>query len=141
MYLTIHFALVWCSLLYGAEDPSIAGMVLDSAFSNLYNLMMELVDVYKIRLPKFTVLSLSLFLPLCVCVCLCEDANSLCYKCLIEIDVVYWIKVGLYTVPLNWLWCMCIITLSYSDCKRLFFLPKIAKDLKTIAFYAVYLYL
>ncbi|XP_022926850.1 uncharacterized protein LOC111433838 isoform X1 [Cucurbita moschata] len=44
-----------CSLLYGAEDPSIAGMVLDSAFSNLYNLMMELVDVYKIRLPKFTV--------------------------------------------------------------------------------------
>lgn len=42
-------------LLYGAEDPSIAGMVLDSAFSNLYNLMMELVDVYKIRLPKFTV--------------------------------------------------------------------------------------
>ncbi|XP_028551061.1 uncharacterized protein LOC110112322 isoform X2 [Dendrobium catenatum] len=42
------------SLLYGAEDPSIAGMVLDSAFSNLYNLMMELVDVYKIRLPKFT---------------------------------------------------------------------------------------
>ncbi|KVH88511.1 hypothetical protein Ccrd_026667 [Cynara cardunculus var. scolymus] len=43
------------SLLYGAEDPSIAGMVLDSAFSNLFNLMMELVDVYKIRLPKFTV--------------------------------------------------------------------------------------
>ncbi|XP_027363794.1 uncharacterized protein LOC113871133 isoform X2 [Abrus precatorius] len=43
------------SLLYGAEDPSIAGMVLDSAFSNLYNLMMELADVYKIRLPKFTV--------------------------------------------------------------------------------------
>ncbi|XP_047321542.1 uncharacterized protein LOC124925551 [Impatiens glandulifera] len=43
------------SLLYGAEDPSIAGMVLDSAFSNLFSLMMELVDVYKIRLPKFTV--------------------------------------------------------------------------------------
>ncbi|KAJ0988172.1 hypothetical protein J5N97_006528 [Dioscorea zingiberensis] len=43
------------SLLYGAEDPSIAGMVLDSAFSNLFDLMMELVDVYKIRLPKFTV--------------------------------------------------------------------------------------
>ncbi|KAJ0083170.1 hypothetical protein Patl1_09625 [Pistacia atlantica] len=43
------------SLLYGAEDPSIAGMVLDSAFSDLFNLMMELVDVYKIRLPKFTV--------------------------------------------------------------------------------------
>ncbi|XP_059437983.1 uncharacterized protein LOC132170865 isoform X2 [Corylus avellana] len=43
------------SLLYGAGDPSIAGMVLDSAFSSLYDLMMELVDVYKIRLPKFTV--------------------------------------------------------------------------------------
>ncbi|CAI0374158.1 unnamed protein product [Linum tenue] len=43
------------SMLYGAEDPSIAGMVLDSAFSNLFDLMMELVDVYKIRLPKFTV--------------------------------------------------------------------------------------
>ncbi|XP_028758556.1 uncharacterized protein LOC114717548 isoform X1 [Neltuma alba] len=43
------------SLLFGAEDNSISGMVLDSAFSNLYDLMMELVDVYKIRLPKFTV--------------------------------------------------------------------------------------
>uniref|UniRef100_A0ACD5ZKD3 Uncharacterized protein n=1 Tax=Avena sativa TaxID=4498 RepID=A0ACD5ZKD3_AVESA len=43
------------SLLYGAEDPSIAGMVLDSAFTNLYGLMLELVDVYKIRVPKFTV--------------------------------------------------------------------------------------
>ncbi|XP_058114568.1 uncharacterized protein LOC131257752 [Magnolia sinica] len=43
------------SLLYGAEDPSIAGIVLDSAFSNLFDLMLELVDVYKIRLPKFTV--------------------------------------------------------------------------------------
>ncbi|XP_020267262.1 uncharacterized protein LOC109842790 isoform X2 [Asparagus officinalis] len=43
------------SLLYGAEDPSIAGMVLDSSFSNLFDLMLELVDVYKIRLPKFTV--------------------------------------------------------------------------------------
>lgn len=43
------------SLLYGAEDPSIAGLVLDSPFSNLFNLMMELVDVYKIRLPKFTI--------------------------------------------------------------------------------------
>jgi hypothetical protein len=30
-------------------------MVLDSAFTNLYGLMMELVDVYKIRVPKFTV--------------------------------------------------------------------------------------
>lgn len=43
------------SLLYGAEDPSIAGMVLDSSFANLYDLMLELVDVYKIRVPKFTV--------------------------------------------------------------------------------------
>ncbi|CAM6087446.1 unnamed protein product [Calypogeia fissa] len=42
-------------LMYGAEDPSIAGMVVDSPFSNLFDLMMELVDVYKIRLPKFTV--------------------------------------------------------------------------------------
>ncbi|KAI3510895.1 hypothetical protein L1887_18033 [Cichorium endivia] len=43
------------SLLYGAEDPSIAGMVLDSAFSNSFNLMLELVDGHKIRLPKFTI--------------------------------------------------------------------------------------
>lgn len=49
-----------CSLLYGSEDPSISGMVLDSAFSNLFDLMMELVDVYKIRLPKFTVCIISL---------------------------------------------------------------------------------
>lgn len=42
-------------LMYGAEDPSIAGMVLDSPFSDLVDLMMELVDTYKIRLPKFTV--------------------------------------------------------------------------------------
>lgn len=52
----IIYSFIHCSLLYGAEDPSIAGMVLDSAFSNLFDLMMELVDVYKIRLPKFTVL-------------------------------------------------------------------------------------
>lgn len=45
-----------CSLMYGAQDPLIAGMVLDSPFANLNNLMMELVDVYKIRLPKFTVM-------------------------------------------------------------------------------------
>ncbi|KAG6664400.1 hypothetical protein I3843_02G077600 [Carya illinoinensis] len=43
------------SLMYGAEDPSIAGMVLDSPFADLVDLMMELVDTYKIRLPKFTV--------------------------------------------------------------------------------------
>lgn len=52
---SVSKALFCCSLLYGAEDPSIAGMVLDSPFSNLFDLMMELVDVYKIRLPKFTV--------------------------------------------------------------------------------------
>ncbi|RVW55483.1 hypothetical protein CK203_075273 [Vitis vinifera] len=44
------------SLMYGAEDPSIAGMVLDSPFSDLVDLMMELVDTYKFRLPKFTIL-------------------------------------------------------------------------------------
>lgn len=43
------------SLMYGAEDPSIAAMVLDSPFSDLVDLMMELVDTYKFRLPKFTV--------------------------------------------------------------------------------------
>jgi len=43
------------SLLYGVEDPSIAGMVLDSPFSNLMELMLELVDTYKFPLPKFTV--------------------------------------------------------------------------------------
>ncbi|XP_059311910.1 uncharacterized protein LOC132063404 isoform X3 [Lycium ferocissimum] len=49
-------------LMYGAEDPSIAGMVLDSPFSDLVDLMMELVDTYKIRLPKFTVAK-SCFVP------------------------------------------------------------------------------
>ncbi|XP_019053180.1 PREDICTED: uncharacterized protein LOC104596404 isoform X2 [Nelumbo nucifera] len=43
------------SLMYGAEDPSIAGMVLDSPFSDLVDLMLELVETYKFRLPKFTV--------------------------------------------------------------------------------------
>ncbi|XP_012069496.1 uncharacterized protein LOC105631893 isoform X2 [Jatropha curcas] len=43
------------SLMYGAEDPSIAGMVLDSPFSDLVDLMMELGDTYKFRFPKFTV--------------------------------------------------------------------------------------
>ncbi|XP_048133771.1 uncharacterized protein YqkD-like [Rhodamnia argentea] len=43
------------SLMYGAEDPSIAGMVLDSPFSVLVDLMMELVDTYKYPLPKFSV--------------------------------------------------------------------------------------
>jgi len=48
----LHF---FSSLMYGAEDPSIAAMVLDSPFSDLVDLMMELVDTYKFRLPKFTV--------------------------------------------------------------------------------------
>ena len=48
--------------MYGAEDPSIAGMVLDSPFSDLVDLMMELVDTYKVRLPKFTVSILYYFL-------------------------------------------------------------------------------
>ncbi|XP_043709197.1 uncharacterized protein LOC122658346 [Telopea speciosissima] len=43
------------SLIYGSEDPSIAGMVLDSPFSDLVELMMELADRYKFRVPKFTV--------------------------------------------------------------------------------------
>lgn len=51
----LNIVLVFYSLMYGAEDPSIAGMVLDSPFSNLVDLMMELVDTYKVRLPKFTV--------------------------------------------------------------------------------------
>ncbi|CAN8268667.1 unnamed protein product [Cochlearia groenlandica] len=43
------------SLMYAAEDPSIAGMILDSPFSDLVDLIMELVDTYKYPLPKFTV--------------------------------------------------------------------------------------
>jgi len=43
MFIVIY-ALVWCSLLYGAEDTSAAGIVLNSVFSNLYGLMMELAD-------------------------------------------------------------------------------------------------
>nr|GMD77376.1 Alpha/beta hydrolase fold [Ipomoea batatas] len=42
------------SLLYGAQDPSIAGIVLDSPFSNLVDLMMEVAGTNAIRLPKFT---------------------------------------------------------------------------------------
>ena len=50
--------------MYGAEDPSIAGMILDSPFSDLVDLMMELVDTYKFRLPKFTVSNFIIFLVL-----------------------------------------------------------------------------
>ncbi|KAK6930058.1 hypothetical protein RJ641_004152 [Dillenia turbinata] len=42
-------------LMYGAEDPSIAGMLLDSPFSDLVDMMMKLVDTCKVRLAKFTV--------------------------------------------------------------------------------------
>ncbi|VFQ65227.1 unnamed protein product [Cuscuta campestris] len=41
-------------LMYGAQDPSIAGIVLDSPFSNLVDLMMEIADGNRVRLPKFT---------------------------------------------------------------------------------------
>ncbi|KAG6575023.1 hypothetical protein SDJN03_25662, partial [Cucurbita argyrosperma subsp. sororia] len=53
------------SLMYGAENPSIAGMVLDSPFSDLVELMMELVETYKFRLPKFTVAK-SCFVPVLI---------------------------------------------------------------------------
>eukprot|EP00271_Cylindrocystis_brebissonii_P008118 TRINITY_DN22142_c0_g1_i1.p1 TRINITY_DN22142_c0_g1~~TRINITY_DN22142_c0_g1_i1.p1 ORF type:complete len:570 (-),score=127.02 TRINITY_DN22142_c0_g1_i1:274-1983(-) len=43
------------ALLYGATDPSIAGMVLDSPFGSLTQLIMELTDDFKIPLPKFGV--------------------------------------------------------------------------------------
>lgn len=49
-------------------------MVLDSAFSNLYGLMLELADVYKIRLPKFTVHILS---PSFLIVCICSTLDSI----------------------------------------------------------------
>ncbi|KAL2520295.1 alpha/beta-hydrolase superfamily protein [Forsythia ovata] len=42
-------------LMYGAENPSIAGMVLDSPFSDLVDLKMELVDTNKFQLLKLTV--------------------------------------------------------------------------------------
>jgi len=60
--------------MYGAVDPSIAGMVLDSPFSNLVDLMMELVDTYKYPLPKFTVSSLMISTsPLVSCYCGCVN--------------------------------------------------------------------
>ncbi|KAF9678070.1 hypothetical protein SADUNF_Sadunf08G0173700 [Salix dunnii] len=43
------------SLMYEVEDPSTAGMVLHSLFSDLVGLMMELVGTYRFPLPKFTV--------------------------------------------------------------------------------------
>jgi len=53
---------ITCSLMYGVEDPSIAGMVLDNPFFDLVDLMMELVDTYKVHLPKFTLSILYYFL-------------------------------------------------------------------------------
>ncbi|CAM8996521.1 unnamed protein product [Rhodiola kirilowii] len=43
------------SLMYGAEDPSIAGMILDSPFSDLCELMTELVGPYNISVVKYGV--------------------------------------------------------------------------------------
>ncbi|KAK9805218.1 hypothetical protein WJX72_006872 [[Myrmecia] bisecta] len=40
------------ALLYSQRDPSIAGMVLDSPFSRLTDLMMELVEEQKLPIPK-----------------------------------------------------------------------------------------
>lgn len=81
--LIMSFRLMCCSLLYGAEDPSVAGMVLDSAFSNLFNLMLELADVYKIRLPKFTVRgSLAIFFLCnlsCMFMCRIQLGQSFCF--------------------------------------------------------------
>jgi len=42
-------------LMYASKDPSVAGIVLDSPFSTLNTLVLELVDFYKIPLPKFSV--------------------------------------------------------------------------------------
>lgn len=41
--------------MYGAEDPSIAGMILDSPFSNLFELMTDLVGAYNISVVKYGV--------------------------------------------------------------------------------------
>ncbi|KAL0388676.1 UNVERIFIED_CONTAM: hypothetical protein Sradi_2749400 [Sesamum radiatum] len=41
--------------LWGRSMGALLGMVLDSPFSDLVDLMMELVDSYKVPLPKFTV--------------------------------------------------------------------------------------
>jgi len=40
------------SLIYASETPSVAGLVLDSSFSSLTELMMEIVAVYMPKLPK-----------------------------------------------------------------------------------------
>ena len=72
--------------MYGAEDPSIAGMVLDSPFSDLVDLMMELVDTYKFRLPKFTV---SRFIRGSFYVILQFETTSSCFLC-IKLSSLIW---------------------------------------------------
>jgi len=42
-------------ILYGAADPSIAGMVLDSPFASLTTLMHELVELHKYSIPSMFV--------------------------------------------------------------------------------------
>ncbi|GAB2288425.1 hypothetical protein Dimus_022758 [Dionaea muscipula] len=51
-------------VMYGVEDPTIAGMFLDSPFSDLVDLMMELIETCKIRLPKFMMM-VALIRPTC----------------------------------------------------------------------------
>lgn len=58
--------------MYGSEDPSIAGMVLDSPFSDLVDLMMELAET-KVRIPKFTVSNISS----CVIITLVNMINTI----------------------------------------------------------------
>eukprot|EP01132_Coremiostelium_polycephalum_P002536 gene2536-3139_t len=43
------------SILYAKEDPSIAGMVLDSPFSNLYKVAEELVHMAAQKIPKLMI--------------------------------------------------------------------------------------
>jgi alpha-beta hydrolase superfamily lysophospholipase len=40
------------ALLYSQQDPSVAGMVLDSPFSRLVDLMLELASDQQLRIPK-----------------------------------------------------------------------------------------
>eukprot|EP00008_Paramoeba_atlantica_P013909 CAMPEP_0201475458 /NCGR_PEP_ID=MMETSP0151_2-20130828/886_1 /ASSEMBLY_ACC=CAM_ASM_000257 /TAXON_ID=200890 /ORGANISM="Paramoeba atlantica, Strain 621/1 / CCAP 1560/9" /LENGTH=366 /DNA_ID=CAMNT_0047855559 /DNA_START=192 /DNA_END=1292 /DNA_ORIENTATION=- len=43
------------AIMFGSSDPSIAGMVLDSPFSNLNKVATELVEVNQIKLPKIVI--------------------------------------------------------------------------------------
>ena len=49
-------------LLYGQRDPTIAGIVMDSPFSNLVTLMEELAVDQGLRMPKYMLKSLISFL-------------------------------------------------------------------------------